>query len=135
MLQSKTKAQLNLPLTEEVGQALIDYLRNGRPQTIYRQVFLKATAPYEPFGPTADFYGIVSLYRHRAGIVLPARSKRGMHSLRHTMATRLLERETPLETIAGVLGHQSLDSTRIYAKVDIAALRDAALDPEEANHA
>lgn len=135
MLQSKTKAQLNVPLIEEVGEALIDYLNNGRPQTTYRQVFLKATAPFEPFGPNAHFHGIVSLYCRRAGIALPARSKRGMHSLRHTMATRLQERGTPLETIAGVLGHKSLDSTRIYAKVDIAALRDAALDPEEVNHA
>jgi integrase/recombinase XerD len=61
---------------------------------------------------------------------LPAQARKGLHSLRHTVATRLLEAGTPLETIAGISGHLSLESTQIYAKVDIDALRRAALDPE-----
>ena len=58
-----------------------------------------------------------------------------MHSLRHTLATRLLEKGTPFTTIAEILGHTSLESTRIYAKADVEALRSVALDPEEVNHA
>jgi site-specific recombinase XerD len=57
-----------------------------------------------------------------------------MHSLRHTLATRLLEKGTPLTTIAEILGHTSSESTRIYAKANVEALRSVALDPEELNH-
>jgi site-specific recombinase XerD len=57
-----------------------------------------------------------------------------MHSLRHTLATRLLERGTPLPVISDILGHRSIDSTQVYTKVDIPSLRGAALDPEEVLH-
>jgi integrase/recombinase XerD len=57
------------------------------------------------------------------------------HNLRHTLATRLLEKGTPFTTIAEILGHTSLESTRIYAKADVEALRGVALNPEEVNHA
>jgi site-specific recombinase XerD len=130
MAQSKTGAPLALPLTEEVGGALIDYLRHGRPITHHREVFLRLKAPVEPFGRNDNLHHILTFHRQRAGIALPAQARKGLHSLRHTVATRLLEAGTSLETIAGILGHLSLESTQIYAKVDIEALRRAALDPE-----
>ncbi len=130
MAQAKTGAPLVLPLSEEVGAALIDYLQHGRPVTHHREVFLRLKAPVEPFSSTDNLHHILTFYRQRAGIVLPAQSRKGLHSLRHTVATRLLEVGTPLETIAGILGHLSPQSTQIYAKVDIEALRRAALDPE-----
>jgi site-specific recombinase XerD len=130
MTQTKTGAPLTLPLTEEVGGALIDYLQHGRPVTPHREVFLRLKAPVEPFSGNDNLHHILTFYRQRAGIVLPAQARSGLHSLRHTVATRLLEAGTPLETIAGILGHLSLESTQIYAKVDIEALRRAALDPE-----
>ena len=133
--QSKTGAPLVLPLTHEVGEAIIDYLRNGRPESPHREVFLRANAPFQPFGRDNNLYSIVSTYRRRAGISLPRRSRKGLHSLRHTVATRLLEADTPLPVISAVMGHLSSESTRIYAKVDIAALRQVALDPEEVAHA
>ena len=129
--QSKTGNPLTLPLTNEVGEAIIDYLRHVRPSTSYREVFLRIHAPIQPFAYGYTFYDIITIYRRRAGILLPTRSKKGLHSLRHTVACRLLEADTPLETISDILGHASLESTRTYARADISSLRTAALDPEE----
>lgn len=131
--QNKTGKLLSLPLSEEVGEALIDYLRHGRPSTEHREIFLRINAPIQPFPDGCHFYDIIDRYRRRAGITLP--SHQGLHSLRHTVACRLLEADTPFETISDILGHTSQESTRIYGKVDIAALRSAALDPQEVLHA
>ncbi len=133
--QAKTSTPLTLPLTSEVGEALIDYLKSGRPQTTHRDVFLKVSPPFDPFKENNNLHHIVTYWRRLAGITFRSSQKRGLHSLRHTLATRLLEKGTPLPTIAEILGHTSLGSTRIYAKADVEALRDVALDPEELNHA
>lgn len=132
--QTKTGRRATLPLTEEVGHALIDYLRHGRPVSEHREVFLRCVRPYEPFAHGNKFYPIITKYRRRAGIALRPDVARGMHSLRHTVATRLLEAEVPLETISDVLGHASLETTRVYARLDIAALRQVALGVEEVDH-
>ena len=133
--QSKTTTPLSLPLTEEVGEALIDYLRSGRPKTANREVFLKLNPPFDPFGRNNNLYDVVTYWRRLAGITFQSPRRRGIHSLRHTLATRLLEQGTPFPTIADILGHTSLESTRIYAKADVEALRSVALDTEEVNHA
>jgi site-specific recombinase XerD len=132
--QAKTDTPLSLPLTNEVGEALIDYLKSGRPQTTHREVFLKVKPPFDPFTGN-NLHHIVTYWRLLSGITFRTSQKRGLHSLRHTLATRLLEKGTPFTTIAGILGHTSLESTRIYAKADVEALRGVALDPEEVNHA
>ena len=133
--QAKTGTPLTLPLTNEVGEALIDYLKSGRPQTTHREVFLKVNPPFDPFRENNNLHHIVTYWCRMAGITFRHPQKRGLHSLRHTLATRLLEKSTPLPTIAEILGHTSLESTRIYAKADVEALRGVALDPEEVNHA
>lgn len=133
--QAKTGTPLSLPLTSEVGEALIDYLKLGRPQTTHREVFLKVTPPFDPFDENNHLHHIITYWRQLAGITFRSSQKRGIHSLRHTLATRLLEKGTPFTTIAEILGHTSLESTRIYAKADVEALRGVALDLEEVNHA
>lgn len=133
--QSKTGTPLSLPLTTEVGEALIAYLKSGRPQTAHREVFLKVHPPFDPFMASANLHHIVEYWRRLAGVKFRTAQKRGMHSLRHTLATRLLEKGTPFPTIAEILGHTSLESTRIYAKADVEALRSVALDLEEVKHA
>jgi len=90
MTQTKTGAPLTLPLTEEVGGALIDYLQHGRPVTHHREVFLRLKAPVEPFSSNDNLHHILTFYRQRAGIALPTQARKGLHSLRHTVATRLL---------------------------------------------
>jgi site-specific recombinase XerD len=134
LTQSKTNTPLLLPLTEEVGAALIDYLRSGRPTTPYREVFLTLTSPVAPFSPT-NLYHIVAYWRHLAGITFPTAQRRGLHALRHTLATQLLQAQTPLHTIGDILGHASVESTRLYAKADVEALRSVALELEEVSDA
>ena len=133
--QAKTGRWLTLPLAEEVGRALIDYLRDGRPATPHRTVFLKARAPIEPFGPGNDLSTILRSHLRRAKLALPTGTRRGLHAWRHTLATRLLRAGEPLETIAGLLGHQSIETTRGYTRLDVEALRGVALDPDEVFHA
>lgn len=133
--QAKTGRPLILPLTGEVGEALIDYLKSGRPATTHREVFLKVNPPFDPFAADSNLHHIISYWRRLAGIKFRTAQKRGLHSLRHTLATQLLEQGTPFSTIAEILGHASLESTRIYAKANVEALRSVALDPEEVKHA
>ena len=130
----KSGKRMNLPLTEEIGVALIDYLKNARPSTDYREIFLRFLAPYTPLGRANNFHSIITKYRELAGIVLPQQAK-GMHSLRHTLASRLLKAGNPLESIADILGHTSIDTTRIYTRIDVEQLRSVALDPEDSIHA
>jgi integrase len=122
---------LQLLLTEEVGEALIDYLRAARPQTDHREVFLKLNPPFAPFSETNNLYHIVTHWRELAGNEFRSKRRHGLHSLRHTLATELLRAETPFHIISEILGHATTATTLIYAKADVEALRGAALDTEE----
>ncbi|MCP3728315.1 site-specific integrase [Paraburkholderia sp. CNPSo 3272] len=132
--QSKTLAPLCLPLTEEIGQALIDYLRSDRPQSAYREVFLTLTPPFLPFRESTSLYYIVKHWKELAGIHFRAPQRQGLHSLRHTLATELLREQTPFHVISEILGHTTTKATLIYAKTDVETLRSAALDTEETRH-
>jgi site-specific recombinase XerD len=127
-VQQKTGTGVDLPMPDEIAEALIDYLRHGRPATARREVFLRGHAPFEPFGSNNSLHDVVTRYRRLAGIALKPKTRRGLHSLRHTLATRLLARGVPLEMIGMVLGHHSLDVTRRYTKVDLDGLRAVALE-------
>ena len=132
--QSKTGAPLCLPLSEEAGEALIDYLRFGRPTVEHREVFLRIKPPIGPFSENSALYHVVNRWRQLAGIRFRSQQKHGLHSLRHTLATQLLREQTPVHVISEILGHSTTASTLIYAKADTEALRGAALDTEEARH-
>lgn len=129
-VQQKTRRPLSHPLLDDVGWALIDYLQHGRPPTASPCVFVRHHAPFESFAQDVNFHHIIAAYTRRAGIPI-ARGHHGMHSLRHTLASTLLEQHTPLPVIAEILGHLSTQSTQVYLHVDIDALRQCALDPEE----
>jgi integrase len=132
--QSKTGIPLALPMSEEVGTALIDYLRTVRMEVEHRQVFLKMTEPFEPFTERSSLGNIIRHWRVLAGIRFRSKQRKGLHSLRHTLATRLLHAQTPFHIISDVLGHSSSATTFIYAKADVETLRIAAIDPEEVCH-
>jgi integrase/recombinase XerD len=120
----KTGRGALLPLTGEVGAALAGYLQDGRPDTAARQVFvLHWLRPGAPISPSIVGRAVDNALR-RAGMDAPVR---GGNLLRHSLATDLLGRGASLREIAGVLGHSSLATTRIYAAVDIAALAEVAL--------
>ena len=116
------------PLSASVGEAIIDYLRHGRPQTTSRCVFFRAVAPVEPIGPAA----VSARARHyllKAGVLVP---RPGSHTLRHTCVQRLVDADFLLKTIGDFVGHRSAKSTEIYAKVAVESLREVALgDGEE----
>ena len=82
--QAKTGTPLTLPLTSEVGEALIDYLKSGRPQVAYREVFLKLNPPFNAFGDNDNLHHIIKYWRQLAGITFRSPQKQGLHSLRHS---------------------------------------------------
>jgi site-specific recombinase XerD len=125
--QSKTREPLSLPLTSEVGWAVIDYLKYGRPKIDSPYIFVKHLAPFGPFSEADHLHQLIKRYMELAH--LPTlKKRRGMHSLRHTLASVLLENNTPLPVISDILGHINTDSTAVYLKVDIQKLRECCLD-------
>lgn len=120
--RSKSARSQAYPLVPVVGQAIIRYLKEVRPPCGFREVFLKSIAPVGPMTSRSLYYVVASRIK-RLGIQAP---RRGPHALRHACARHLLARGLSLKEIADHLGHRSLDSTRIYAKVDIQGLREVA---------
>lgn len=116
------------PLSTTVGTALVDYLQHGRPPATDRRVFFRVLAPPVPLTASA-VSSRASHYLHRAGIAVP---RAGSHTLRHTCVQRLVEAEFPFKVIGDYVGHRAPESTEIYTKVAIDALRDVALGDGEA---
>jgi len=109
-----------LPLPVQVGEAIAAYLQRGRPRSSRREVFLRARAPFEPIA-NGTVCSTVRRACRRAGI-----GEFGAHRLRHTVACEMVAAQVPLVQIAQVLRHKSLQSTAIYARVDLATLRSIA---------
>jgi integrase/recombinase XerD len=116
------------PLSPIVGEAIVDYLKHGRPPRADRRVFYRVLAPWHPM--TAGGVSCrTSYYLHKAGVAVP---RPGSHTLRHTCVQRLIDAHFPLKTIGDYVGHRSPESTAIYAKVSVENLREVALgDGEE----
>ena len=128
--QSKTKGRVSLPIPGEVGWAVIDYLKYGRPKVDSPIVFIRHMAPFLPFSEEDHLHQLIRHYMRIAH--LPTLKKhRGMHSLRHTAASRMLEQDTPLSVISDILGHADTDSTAVYLKVDIHKLKECCLETPE----
>lgn len=132
-IQSKTRTPLILPLTSEVGWAVIDYLKYARPKIESPYLFIKHMAPFGPFAEGDHLCQLIKRYMV-LGHIPTLKKRRGMHSLRHTMASMLLEKDTPLPVISDILGHIDTNSTAIYLKVDIQKLKECALSFEEENN-
>jgi len=115
------------PLSAVVGEALVDYLRHGRPQTADRHVFFRAAAPRQPIGAAA-VSSLARSYLLKAGVDVP---RPGSHTLRHSAVQRLVDADFPLKTIGDFIGHRSARSTEVYAKVAVEALRQVALGEGE----
>jgi site-specific recombinase XerD len=131
IVQHKTKRRMYYPLLDDLGWAIIDYLKNGRPQTESPHLFVRHHAPFDAFATYANLHNIIAKYTRLAGIRLRTGASRGMHSLRHTLAGALLERGTPLPVISEILGHMSPISTSVYLKINLDGLSKCALDPDE----
>jgi site-specific recombinase XerD len=109
-----------LPLPVDVGEAIASYLRRGRRATGRRELFLQARAPSEPIA-SGTVASTVRRACRRAGI-----AEVGSHRLRHTMACQMISDGVPLVEIAQVLRHRSLQTTAVYARVDLDRLRQLA---------
>jgi integrase/recombinase XerD len=116
------------PLAGVVAEALIDYLKNGRPETAERRFFLRVVAPQGPLG-AGGVSASVALYLQKAGIKV---HRAGSHTLRHTCVQRLIDAEFSLKTIGDYIGHRRSQSTEVYAKVAIETLREVAMGDGEA---
>lgn len=118
-------------LTAEAGNRLLDYLRDARPRSTAREIFLTIREPGKPLHTASQLSSIV---RHRlkvAGVCLPEGVSHGCYGLRHAFASRLVGR-IPFKHLADMLGHRDPSTTLIYSKIDFAALQQAALPwPEE----
>ncbi|MBI4485227.1 MAG: tyrosine-type recombinase/integrase, partial [Acidobacteria bacterium] len=113
-----------LPLPADVGAAIVAYLRHGRPRSTSRRVFLRSKAPIRGFLTQCAIGSLVRHALQRAGIDAPTT---GAHQFRHALATQMLRHGASLTEIGEVLRHRSPQSTTIYAKVDLKALRPLAL--------
>ena len=127
--QAKTGRRVQLPLLKEVGWAVIDYIRHGRPCDC-PQVFVRHLAPIGPFSDQDHLHQILVKHARVAHVPVSDKRRHGMHSLRHSLATRLMENGTPVEQIADILGHQSVQSTGVYLKSSLGLLARCALDPD-----
>jgi site-specific recombinase XerD len=121
----KTHRERILPLSEEVGQALATYLTRGRPESKSRVIFLRSLAPFEPLEGASAVSRIARRHLLRTGY--PEGAGLGAHLFRHTVASLMVCHGATFKDVADVLGHQSLETTGIYAKLDLTALAQVAL--------
>jgi site-specific recombinase XerD len=127
IVQEKTGRPLILPLLNEIGNALADYILNGRPDSQEPYIFLRAQAPYQRLSLHSACYGVSCKIMHDAGIRQGDQHRKGFHCLRHSIAARMLVQGVPLPVISTILGHGNPGSTKTYLSTDLAHLRTCAL--------
>ena len=118
----KQRRAQEYPLVKSLGEALVRYLQQIRPRSARREIFLTFKAPFRPLSAGA-LYHLVSSRVSKLSIQIPSR---GPHSLRHACAEHLMAEGLSLKEIGDHLGHRSAYATRVYAKVDLAGLREVA---------
>ena len=125
LVRAKGRQRARMPIPADVGAAVVAYLRNGRPTSSCRRLFVRTLAPHVGFASGCAITMIAKTALDRVGI--EGCAHRGAHIFRHSLATELLRSGATLSEIGQLLRHESHDTTRIYAKVDIEALRTLSL--------
>ncbi len=120
----KTHRERTLPLSQEVGDALVLYVRQSRPVSAHRELFLRWRPPFRPLCESVSISALVQKLLKRAGVSI---YRPGAHVFRHTLATGMANNGTTFKAIADVLGHGSLASTEIYAKLNLGSLSQVAM--------
>jgi len=118
IIQRKTGRALSLPLEATVGNAIADYILNGRPDSPLLYVFLRTKAPYTKLSDHGNGYNILFKHLKSVGFEWKPNTGRGFHSIRRSIGTRMAENGVPLPTIAEVLGHSSMESSKRYISFD-----------------
>jgi site-specific recombinase XerD len=120
----KTYRERSLPLSEEVGNALAAYLRQARPAAEHKEIFLRWKPPFRPLRNSVSIGAVTRRLLQRAGISV---YRPGAHVFRHSLATRMVIHGVSFKSVADVLGHQSIATTEIYAKLDLGSLSQVAM--------
>lgn len=120
-VSGKGRRESKLPLSQEVGDAILEYLNGGRPSVVNDHVFIRAVAPLRPLDSGSAVSAIVARSIRRVGITAPSH---GAHVLRHSAATNMLREGVSLYDISVILRHCSVETTRIYTKVDVELLKE-----------
>ena len=124
MVSGKSRRETQLPLTQELGHALVDYLQHGRPASDSDAVFVRSRAPFRAFACHSAVSVIVERAMRRAEVTCESRG--AAHVLRHSAASSMLRQGASLQDIAAILRHRSIETTQIYAKVDVVVLKTIA---------
>jgi site-specific recombinase XerD len=127
VVQQKTGESATLPLLNDVGEAVIDYIRYARPKSALPFLFLKLNAPNDVMYANSIHHTVYTRLKD-AGIRIPPGKKHGPHALRHSLASALLEDNVPMPVISEALGHTDTESTSAYLKISIAKLRECAIE-------
>lgn len=136
IIQHKTDKALLLPLSDDVGWAIINYLKNGRPYTDSSNVFVKHRPPYDAFPINSTMNHILTIVMNKAGIPPEMKENVGWHTFRRSLATNLLQNNVEMTTISEILGHSDPDiAGRYYVKLDVENLRKCALSMEVKDYA
>ena len=131
--KTKNRRERVLPMPQELGDALADYLVHGRPLLATPYIFVRHRAPLGPFETPNNVSGIAYKHLRRSGIATEVSGS--AHLFRFSLATHLVNHGTPIKEIADMLGHASIDTTAIYTKVDLTHLTAVALPLPEVSHA
>lgn len=127
LTMKKTGKNIVLPLLDDVGQALIDYIKFGRPVSDSNVIFLRHISPIKPIS-APGMTTIVKRYANKAGISSSPGDGKGPHAMRSSLASALLAENVPLPIIAEILGHSSTRTTGMYLKIDIKQMRNCSLE-------
>lgn len=128
IVQKKTKRETFMPLVKVAAEAMEDYILNGRPDTEYKEVFLRISPPHYAIQDAASIGDMFKRYQRRAGITRQALDGKGFHGLRRRLAKKLLVSGTPTTSIAQILGHDDVYSVRQYLSLDTTNLKECAMD-------
>ena len=123
---------VELPLLAEAGNAILDYLKNGRRISTLPFIFISARGPLKPLSSSC-LYSVLNRILNKTNIKDLDKRKHGPHALRHSLASKLLENGIPLETISAVLGHSSSEVTTVYLSIGMNNLKKCALAMPDLN--
>jgi len=122
--KTKSYKERSLPMSIEIAEALIDYIKNGRRETKEERVFIRTKAPYTALGTSSSVAIMLKKYLKSTDVKHPTN---GTHQLRHGLATHLINQNAQIKDIADIFGHASIDTTKVYTKVHIDGLKCVAL--------
>ncbi len=126
IIQQKTQTPATYPLMEEVGEAIISYIKIARPKVDNEHIFIRLNPPYTRLD-NGSMYTLTEKYFTRAQINSPVGKSRGPHALRHSLSSMLLENNVPLPVISEILAHKSTESTKVYLKIAEKQLKNCSL--------